>query len=103
MEVKKMTDKIGEEGKWRCHTNNLFEMVLELNTDRKQTEILIQPLNILKGLLVELGERASELNDPILNALMCRMTIYSIADPQDPEYNPVIVNEVLEKAEEFKK
>lgn len=97
----KISDIVEEKRQWRCHTNNLLKLAME-TCDPKQTDILKHPFQILKNLLVELGERASELDDPILNSLMCRMTIYAVADPEDPEYNDEIVDKILKKTEELK-
>jgi hypothetical protein len=43
------------------------------------------------------GERASELNDPQLNALMCRLTIYEIADPESKNYKPRVVKKIMKE------
>lgn len=77
---------------WKVHTPNLLHEIAE-NTNQP---ILVKPLNIFGKLLAAVGERASELNDPKMNALMCRLTIYSIADPESPDYNLNAVNEVME-------
>ena len=34
--------------------------------------------NIFKGLLAQVAERATELNDPVLNALMIRLNLYDV-------------------------
>lgn len=85
-----------EKGKWRVHTPNLLKEIMEVSQP-KATDILRTPLNIFKNLLVEVGKRASEINDPKLNALMCRLTIYAIADPQDKDYNKKLVEEIINK------
>ena len=41
-----------------------------------------------------MSQRASELNDPILNNLMCKLTLYSIADPDSSDYNLEKVREI---------
>lgn len=41
--------------------------------------------NIFKSLLAQVAERATELNDPVLNALMIRMNLYEIS--HDERYN----------------
>lgn len=40
--------------------------------------------NIFKSLLAQVAERAIELNDPVLNALMIRLNLYEI--PHDERY-----------------
>jgi len=69
--------------KWQVNTPALLEEIL-LN---KSASALRIPLNIFGKLLAQVGERAAEINDPKLNALMCRLAIYSIADPYSPDYD----------------
>lgn len=83
--------------KWRVHTPELFNRIFEISAKRKDAEILQNPLIIFKDLLVKVGERASELDDPKLNALMCRLTIYAVADPQDKEYDKKLLNKILKE------
>lgn len=47
--------------------------------------VLKVPVNVLRTMLWAVAERASELNDPILNGLMCDMALYAIADPYDKQ------------------
>lgn len=79
---------------WRCHTPNLLKEVLK----NPGTGILIGPLNIFRQLLAAVGERAAELNDPELNALMMRLTIYEAADMDRPDYDPNLYQAVMDKA-----
>lgn len=76
---------------WRVHTSLLLEEIAA----RSSQPALRMPLRILGQLLSQVGERAAVLNDPVLNALMVRLTIYTIADPDSPDYDPVQVAEVL--------
>lgn len=62
---------------WKVHTPQLLEEILT----NKGTEILRTPLGIFGSLLHEVATRASELNDPTLNLLMLRLTLYDAADP----------------------
>ena len=50
--------------------------------------------------LDSVATRASELNDPILNKLMCDMALYEVANPSSKEYNQEILDEVYQKARE---
>lgn len=79
--------------KWKVNTPQLLKEILVNN----ETSILAKPLSIFGRILAEVGERASELNDPKLNALMCRLAIYEISDPYNPNYNEELTNEVIEK------
>ena len=45
------------------------------------------PLQIFGNMLIEVGLRAAELNDPKLNAIMCRMAMYDQADPTSPNFD----------------
>lgn len=76
---------------WRTHTPNLIKEIIK----NPSTGILRIPLDIFRKTLVEVGERAAEINDPKLNALMCRLTIYSCADPEDPDYDPELTEKLI--------
>jgi hypothetical protein len=51
----------------------------------------------LADLLNRVGERASQLNDPKLNALMARLTIYEVADPKSPSFDQTVLDDLLAK------
>ena len=76
-----------EEMQWKVHTPRLLEEVLE----NPQCAIMHIPINIFANLLHEVGERAVELDDPQLNALMLRLTLYEAADPYLPNHDAVAV------------
>lgn len=78
--------------RWRIHTANLLSEIVNCSGE----SILLQPLRILGETLAEVGERAIELNDPKLNALMCRLTIYTCADPKSQDYDPELTKRVLD-------
>jgi len=50
--------------------------------------VLHIPLQILAHQLGQVATRAAELNDPVLNSLMCDLALYEIADPYSKEYAP---------------
>jgi len=77
--------------KWRVHTPNLLNEILVNN----ELAILEKPLNIFGKLLAAVGDRAAKLNDPELNELMIRLAIYSVADPESPDYDEKIVHQYL--------
>ncbi len=64
---------------WSCHTPNLLKEVANNNH--------IGPaaiaLDILGKILFVLADKAVEINDEELNSLMCRLTLYSTADPEN--------------------
>lgn len=81
---------------WRVNTPGLLREVLKNNG----TEILRAPIQIFGDILAKVGERSAELNDPKLNALMCRLAIYSVADPESPDYDAAMVRQVLAAAQQ---
>lgn len=83
----------GDNLEWRVCTPALLEEILT----NKGCSILYRPLQIFGQILGEVGERAAEINDPKLNALMCRLSIYAISNPYDPEYNKELSNEIISK------
>ena len=80
---------------WKCHTPKLLDEVLNRN---ENMAIFSAPFSIFGKILAEVAERASELNDPQLNDLMCRLTLYEIADPYSSEYDPEALKKISEKA-----
>lgn len=77
--------------KWRVHTPNLLT---EIQENAKQPA-LIQPINILKSILAELAATAIEINDDRLHELMIRLTLYSNADPESPDYDKELIEKYL--------
>ena len=78
-------------------------------SDRDVTKIIKNEVNVKKRseklnknifgkLLAKVGERAAELNDPQMNNLMCRLTIYTCADPESKDYDPAKCREVARLA-----
>lgn len=57
--------------------------------------VLFAPANIFQNYLYQIAERASQLNDPKLNAIMCQMSLYEIADPYSSEYNQEATNKII--------
>jgi len=77
---------IMEKFHFRVHTPNLLKEIVS-NSIPRSHGVLFVPLNSLRILLGKVAERASELNDPILNQLMFDMTLYEIADPESKDYD----------------
>lgn len=76
---------------WRVHTSLLLEEIAK----HSQQPALVKPIQILGRILAMVGQRASELHDRQLDALMMRLTIYTVADPLSPDYDPDLVSEYL--------
>lgn len=76
---------------WRVHIPNLIAEIL-INP---HLQIMRQPLLITRDLLSEVAKRAIEINDPRLNELMVRLTLYEQADPRSPDYDPNILKKLV--------
>jgi hypothetical protein len=85
---------------WRVNTPSLLKQIANSTPG---AEIFKSPLQIFGDLLSEVGACAARLNDPELNALMCRLAIYEIADPYNPNYDAKRVDRVLKLAESEKR
>ena len=83
---------LAEKLQWKVHTTDLLKEI----ANNPECSMLRIPLNIFQRLLAQVAQRATELNDPQLNRLMVRLTLYSIADPKDLDYNPKIVTKILD-------
>jgi len=79
---------------WRVHTYRLLKEI----ADNSGQPIFQKPIAIFGKLLAQVGERAAELNDPRMNALMLRLTIYTAADPESPDYDPELVARTMREA-----
>lgn len=86
---------------FKVHLPNLLHEVVNCAMP-KSMGILKIPLNVTRLLLIELTQRASELNDPELNAIMCNLTLYEEANPESQDYNPKMVETVMKQAKASK-
>lgn len=94
----KLTEETINQNKliWRVNTPQLLKEIMH----NPGTSILNQPLQIFARILAEVGDRASELNDPKLNALMCRLAIYEVADPYNKNFDKNLTNDTINKGYE---
>lgn len=76
--------------KWKVHTPNLLKEVMS----NPSCWALHQPVNIFKQILIEVAERAIEINDHELNKLMVRLVLYEQGDPTSKEYDVSILDKV---------
>ena len=88
-----------EKLQWKVHTTDLLKTIL----DNNDTASLRVPINIFQSILAEVAKRAIELNDLKLNALMMRLTLYSVSNPCEPDYNEKIVEDTIKKAQEVQR
>lgn len=54
---------------------------------------------VLAGILGEVAARASQLDDDKMNALMCRLSLYAIADQSEPEFDQKRVDKIMKKVD----
>ena len=87
------------EGKWKVNTAGLLKEIL---VNKVVREPLGVPIQIFASILLQVSERASELNDPLLNELMCRLSLYAISDPYNTEYDKDAESRIIEAAKKFK-
>jgi hypothetical protein len=88
---------LAEQGKkmqWRVNTPGLLKEIAQFT---KEGGALRIPISVFGNLLAEVGERAAELNDDKLNALMCRLAIYEISDPYNENYDKELCDKTIEK------
>lgn len=76
---------------FKVHTVRLLEEILNSNNNMG---IFSVPIHQFGVLLYRVAQRASELNDPILNHLMCELTLYEIADPYNVNYDKAMLEEI---------
>lgn len=85
-----MTDK--EKLHWKVHANNL---ILEISTN-PEMKFMAVPLNMFMHILIEIAIRSTELNDPKMNALMCKLALYGVSDPHDTSFDSEVTRKTIE-------
>lgn len=70
---------------WKVHTPSLLKEVMR----NKGAGILAQPMNIFGKLLAQVAQRAAEIDDPELNILMMRLSLYDQADPEKHTFEEI--------------
>lgn len=85
-------NKIKNTLSFNVHTTNLLEEIANYGLVRSAGALKI-PLNQLQGLLAQVAQRATELNDPKMNILMLRLGLYEVA-PED-------INKKIEQQEKL--
>ena len=81
------------EGQWRVNTPAFLREIM-INSQVNGMKV---PMQIFATLLGEVATRASELNDPELNALMCRLALYEISDPYSKEYDEKLTKKIMKQ------
>jgi hypothetical protein len=80
---------------FKVHTRRLLQEI----ANHTNQPTLCQPLSIFASILVQVATRASELNDDRLNALMCQLALYDVADPDSALYDVKLVESIIAKGE----
>lgn len=72
---------------WKLHVPRLLNEIETFAMQPSEMAALRLPFQSFRTLLNDIAIRCSEINDPILNALMCQMALYQIANPDDDGYD----------------
>lgn len=83
---------------WKVNTLGLIKELF----NNPGTGALVIPFHIFQRILGEVAERAIELNDPELNALMCRLALFEQSDPYSKDYNGEFTERTIEKGYQLK-
>jgi hypothetical protein len=97
--MKDLTKKIGGEHGFKIDAVALLTEIADCALYPKMG-VLKVPLNILLRYVDSIATRASELNDPILNKIMCDMALYEVANPSSKDYDASVLEQVYKAAKE---
>ena len=78
------------------HTVRLLDEIQNNATRPKDMAALQIPFDYFRALLHEVAQRCTEINDPVLDILMIKMTMYSVANPDMPDFDQEVVKRFLE-------
>ena len=87
---------------WRVHTKGLLKEIL-LNLSKKEITTLHIPVKQFVSLLVDVADRAVQLNDPELDALMCRLQLYEQSDIENKTFNGKLTTKTINKGMKLRK
>lgn len=76
---------------------NTAGLLAEILTCTPKTQVFKIPFLTLDNLLRQVAARAIELNDDKLNMLMLKLSLYSISDPQSPDFDNKKTTELIEE------
>ena len=82
---------------WRINTAGFLK---EIGSNQELAFAQV-PLQIFGNMLIEVGMRAIELNDPKLNAIMCRMAMYDQSDPTSPNFDSKLTMKTIREGYKF--
>ena len=85
------------------HVPNLLSETF-INACRPKDLAALQiPLNIFVRYLNSVAERCAELNDPVLDRLMTEMSLYSVGDPEDEDFDPELKEKIIQRGKDYLK
>ena len=88
---------------FKIHVPNFLDETFNRGLIESCKGALSVPFKIFNQYLVSIAERCIELNDPILNRYMVEMALYSVGDPEHPDYDQGVVDETIRIAREYLK
>lgn len=103
VKMKELTfnDEIGVH-QFKVHVPRLLEEVTNCGIPRTMG-VLKVPLNMFQKYLVSVSERCAEINDPVLNKLMCNMALYEQSDLGSKYYDKKMIDQVNKNYKDFMK
>lgn len=79
-----------EKLEFSVHLPNIISEMVQNGRHNKDFAALLIPILTTYDLLKRVAQRAIEVDDPELNKLMCKLTLYSCCDPQSADYDEEI-------------
>lgn len=70
---------------WKVHTPSMLAEIVR----NPSMGIMSQPIRIFADLLAQVATRAAAIDDPELNILMLRLTLYDVADPEKHTFEEI--------------
>lgn len=86
---------------FKVHVPNLLEETIMKGLTPMERGALHVPLNVFIKYIRSVAKRCTELHDPVLDRLMCEMSLYEEADPTSKDYDPKMVNKVIQRHIDF--
>lgn len=75
---------------FRIDTPQFFKELTENTLSTGKNGILKVPLNVFMNLLSQVADRATQLQDPILDRLMFDLNLYELPSPTSKEYDKLM-------------
>ena len=85
-------------GHFRVNTPEFLKEIADNALSIGNMGVLKVPLNVFQNLLAIVAQRATELNDPIMNSAMFDLSLYELPDASTKEYGE-LMNKVYAEAD----